>query len=227
MRHINVTKMHLIHIIFGVIITFFASCENKTTTKQPIHGSATKLPYFNNFDFTPDWESGKHKIPVFSLTNQLGKTITNTTYKNKIYIANFFFTTCSSICPKMTESMLELQEKYKDDDEVMLLSHSVMPWYDNVDILALYAKNNNINASKWNLVTGSKKDIYSISRLGYFADDNFDEKQIEEGFIHTENFILVDKNGYIRGVYNGTLSIDMDRLYRHLAILKNEYAYHL
>ena len=180
------------------------------------------LPYFNSPDFTPEWEKATHKIPDFSFTNQNGQEITNKDYEGKIYIADFFFATCSGICPKLAKNMNALQNTYKDNDRIMLLSHSVMPWKDNPEVLKEYARANNVSGSKWNLVTGDTNALYTIARKGYFADEDFTKTQDENDFIHTENFILVDGNGYIRGVYNGTLEIDLKRLIRHIEILQQE-----
>ena len=180
------------------------------------------LPYFNSADFTPEWKKGTHKIPKFSFTNQNGKTITNKTYQGKIYVADFFFTTCPGICPKLEKNMSLLQDTYINDDEIMLLSHTVMPWVDTIEKLKAYEKTNNINSEKWNLVTGERNAIYEIARNGYFADEDFKKTQDESDFVHTENFILIDKEGYIRGVYNGTIEIDVKRLMRHINILKKQ-----
>ena len=180
------------------------------------------LPYFNTADFTPEWNKGTHKIPAFSFTNQNGVTVTNNTFKGKIYIADFFFTSCPGICPKLTKNMGDLQTFYKDDKDIMLLSHTVMPWKDSVSVLKDYALKHGVKSKKWHLVTGSKAAIYTIARMGYFADEDFVKTQDADNFIHTENFILVDKQGYIRGVYNGTLPVDVARLKRHIKILKAE-----
>ncbi|MDO5969711.1 SCO family protein [Flavivirga aquimarina] len=204
--------------ILIVLVFIIASCKNKEAESNEI----AELPYFNSSDFTPEWNKAIHKIPAFSFTNQNGETVTNKTYKNKIYIADFFFTTCPGICPKLTKNMTGLQEAYKDDHDIMLLSHTVMPWKDSIPILKDYAQRNGVNAAKWHLVTGDKDELYNIARAGYFADEDFIKTQDESDFIHTENFILIDKQGFIRGVYNGTLKIDVDRLKRHIAILKRE-----
>jgi protein SCO1/2 len=185
-------------------------------------GQVARLPYFNSADFTPNWDEATHKIPKFSFTNQNGETVTNKTYKGKIYIADFFFTSCPGICPKLTKNMGKIQETYKGDNDVMLLSHTVMPWRDSVPILKAYAQRHKVDDTKWHLVTGNKDVLYDMARTGYFADEDFVKTQDESDFIHTENFILVDKKGYIRGVYNGTLPVDVERLYRHIDILKSE-----
>ncbi|GGZ82751.1 SCO family protein [Algibacter mikhailovii] len=184
--------------------------------------AVTKLPYFNSAAFTPEWEVPKHKIPPFSFTNQNGLQVTNDTYKGKIYIADFFFTSCPGICPKLTKNMGKIQEAYKNDPDIMLLSHTVMPWRDSVPLLKAYAEKNKVLDAKWHLVTGDKDALYSIARTGYFADEDFTKTQDASNFIHTENFVLVDKAGYIRGVYNGTIEIDVLRLQRHIKILKEE-----
>lgn len=204
---------------FGFIILFITSltCKEEKQSK-----AISTLPYFNTADFTPEWDKGTHKIPAFSFTNQDGVTVTNTTFKGKIYITDFFFTSCPGICPKLTKNMGNLQDYYKNDKEIMLLSHTVMPWKDSVSVLNDYALKHNVNSEKWHLVTGSKDAIYTIARMGYFADEDFVKTQDVNDFIHTENFILVDKQGYIRGVYNGTLAVDVARLKRHIKILKAE-----
>jgi len=205
---------------FIAIIFLFTSCKeeiNPALKTEVVH-----LPYFNSADFTPEWKKGNHRIPNFSFINQKGDTITNKTYEDKIYIANFFFTVCPGICPKLTKGMQNLQKTYANDNDVMLLSHSVMPWHDSVDVLAEYATNHHIKSEKWNLITGNKDSIYTIARKGYFADEDFIKTQSEDDFIHTENFILIDKKGYIRGVYNGTIQIELQRLERHIKILKKE-----
>ncbi|OEK07598.1 electron transporter [Flavivirga aquatica] len=203
-----------ISLLFLVLVLY--SCkENKAKQK------VAKLPYFNSADFTPQWTKGTHKIPDFSFINQNGEIVTNKTYEGKIYIVDFFFTSCPGICPKLTKNMGNLQEFYKNDEVIKLLSHTVMPWKDSISVLKDYAKNNNVNSIKWHLVTGDKEALYDIARHGYFADEDFKKTQDESEFIHTENFILVDKEGYIRGVYNGTLEVDVERLKRHVKILRS------
>ena len=202
-----------------LIIFIFIQYGCKGNLSEPI---VDKLPYFNTANFTPEWEKGTHRIPEFSFVNQDGISITNKTYRGKIYVADFFFTTCPGICPKLTKGMNNLQESYKNDDNIMLLSHTVMPWVDTVEKLKDYEIKNSIDSKKWNLVTGDKDALYQIARTGYFADEDFTKTQDENEFIHTENFILVDKQGSIRGVYNGTLEIDIERLKRHIEILRKE-----
>lgn len=200
-----------------VAIVFLYACKQNKEVSQ-----VDSLPYFNSAEFTPDWQAKTHKIPAFSFVNQNGEIITNDTYEDKIYVADFFFTTCPGICPKLTKNMNFIQDLYGKDDDVMLLSHTVMPWVDTVDKLKAYAEKNHVNAAKWHLVTGDQEVLYDIARNGYFADEDFKKTGDESEFIHTENFVLVDKQGYIRGVYNGTIEIEIERLKRHIEILKTE-----
>ena len=162
-----------------------------------------------------------HKISDFKLTNQNGKEITQANYKDKIYVADFFFTTCQDICPVMTKNMYQLQEELKNDNQILLLSHTVIPEVDTVEQLKEYAIENNVDDSKWNLVTGDKKQIYELARKSYLAveDSNYSEYDM----IHTENFMLIDKEKQIRGFYDGTNSVDINRLLKDIEILKQSY----
>ena len=162
-----------------------------------------------------------HKISDFKLTNQNGKEITQANYKDKIYVADFFFTTCQDICPVMTKNMYQLQEELKNDNEILLFSHTVIPEVDTVEQLKEYAIENKVDDSKWNLVTGDKKEIYELARKSYLAveDSNFNEFDM----IHTENFMLIDKEKQIRGFYDGTNSEEINRLLKDIEILKKSY----
>ena len=209
--------------IVGICI-FIIGCTSKTAVDKE-----TTLPFFNSGAFTPEWipeTSDKyveiHTIPEFKFTNQEGNLVTNKTYEGKIYVADFFFTSCPGICPILTKNMRRLQDIFKNDPVVALLSHSVTPSKDSVSVLKAYALENDVDASIWNLVTGPKKEIYAMARNSYFADEDFIKTQNEETFIHTENFVLIDKKGRIRGVYNGTLAIETDRIVRHINLLKKE-----
>ena len=164
-----------------------------------------------------------HTIADFKLINQNGKTITNKEYKDKIYIADFFFTRCQTICIAMAYNMSELQEYYKKDDDILFLSHSVTPVMDSVPVLKEYAKKKGVIDGKWNVTTGPKKHIYELARKSYFAvldEGNGDEND----FIHTEQFVLVDKERRIRGYYDGTDKKDIEKLKEDIVLLKEEYA---
>jgi len=164
-----------------------------------------------------------HNIADFNLINQNGKKITNKDYEGKIYIADFFFTRCQNICIAMAYNMSELQEFYKNDTDIMFLSHSVTPLIDSVSVLKEYAMNKGVIDGKWNVTTGKKKHIYELARKSYFAvldEGNGDEND----FIHTEQFILVDKKRRIRGYYDGTNDQEMKKLKEDIVFLKEEEA---
>jgi len=161
-----------------------------------------------------------HRIADFSLINQNGDTITQENYRDKIYVADFFFTTCPTICPIMTANLVEVQAALVNDPEVLLLSHSVTPEIDSVAQLKKYAIEKGVNDAKWNLVTGDKKQIYELARKSYLAvQEDGDGGPFD--MIHTENFILVDQQRRIRGFYDGTREKEMDRLLSDIEILKN------
>ncbi len=164
-----------------------------------------------------------HKIADFSLINQNGKTVTNKDYEGKIYIADFFFTRCQTICIVMAYNMGELQEYYKKDNDIMFLSHSVTPIMDSVPVLKEYALRKGVIDGKWNVTTGPKKHIYDLARKSYFAV--LDEGEGDENdFIHTEQFVLIDKERRIRGFYDGTKKEDMEKVKNDIKLLKAEYA---
>jgi protein SCO1 len=204
-----------------VLFILLIGCKSKQT--------ALPLPFINKPDFTPEWinksDAGYasiHTIPAFSFTNQNGETITEKTVEGKIYVADFIFTRCGSICPKMTANMGLIQDKFKNDDEVILLSHSVTPEMDSVPVLKRYAENKGVISGKWHLLTGNKGAIYTIAKKQYYAGDTIGYYQTGNEFLHTENFILLDKKRRIRGVYNGTLPVEMDRLIEDIGTLKLE-----
>ncbi|MGB0633553.1 MAG: SCO family protein [Flavobacteriaceae bacterium] len=163
-----------------------------------------------------------HKIKDFSLFNQNGYKITEEDYNNKIYVADFFFTTCPTICPIMTENMGYLQNKLIDNPEILLVSFSVTPEIDSVQQLKKYALEKNVIDSKWNLLTGDKKEIYDLARKSYLVAKN-DGDGGKYDMIHTENFVLVDKEKRIRGFYDGTNQSEMDKLLNDIRILENSY----
>ena len=163
-----------------------------------------------------------HKIKDFSLLNQNGNKITEEDYNNKIYVADFFFTTCPTICPIMTENMGYLQNKLIDNPEILLVSFSVTPEIDSVQQLKKYALEKNVIDSKWNLLTGDKKEIYDLARKSYLVAKN-DGDGGKYDMIHTENFVLVDKEKRIRGFYDGTNQSEMDKLLNDIRILENSY----
>ncbi len=198
-----------------IIVLFYRALQPKKT-----------LPIYQPADFNPELVDAEishvkkyHTVADFSLVNQNGDTITQQDYAGKIYIADFFFTTCPTICPTMTQNMAYIQSQILDDPEVLLLSHSVTPGIDSVPRLKAYALEKGVVDAKWNLVTGDKKQIYDLARRSYMAVKT-DGDGGPFDMIHTENFILVDQQRRIRGTYDGTNREDMDRLLEDLAILK-------
>ncbi len=215
-------------------VLFISSCKTepeKTTTLriQKNESRVEALPYYGEASFTPQWFSSDsdslkdfHKIPDFELTNQNGQIVTNKTFDNKIYITDFFFTVCPGICPKMAENMTRIQEEFLQSDDVMLLSHSVTPDFDTPEVLQKYAERKKVNPNKWHLVTGDKEVIYNLGRNEYFVEEDLGEIKSNDDFLHTENFILVDKNRHIRGIYNGLNTTSINHLIADVKTLQNE-----
>ncbi|MGY0391159.1 SCO family protein [Bizionia sp. KMM 8389] len=207
------------------IAMVMVSCKERTEVTSRV----SALPFYNDASFTPNWLENNsdalttfHKVPSFSLTNQNGETITEQTFNEKIYVTDFFFTSCPGICPKMTANMAVLQEAFKDDSEVLLLSHSVTPVTDSVPVLKTYAKEKGVDSNKWHLVTGSRSEIYNLGRNTYFVEEDLGEFKTDDDFLHTENFVLVDKNKHIRGIYNGLNKTAVNQLIADIKTLKTE-----
>ena len=193
-------------------------------------GTEAQLPYYNTPDFTPHWidsderpgEKISHRIENFSLLDQEGKTITQETIAGKIHVANFFFTSCPGICLRMADNFETIQEEFGADPEVVLLSFSVTPWMDSIARLKEYAEQHAIKPDKWHLLTGSKAAIYDLARTSYFAEEDQGFTKDSTEFLHTENFILVDKDRRIRGIYKGTLALDTEKLIGDIRLLLEE-----
>jgi len=202
-----------------VIITAFYNILKPTKT-LPIYQPAQVN--FELVDSTIQHQKKYHTIADFKLINQNGDTITQSFYKDKIYVADFFFTTCQTICPIMTDHMYEIQKKTISDPEILLLSHTVTPEIDSVAQLNRYAKQKLVNASKWNLVTGDKKQIYDLARRSYLAVKTSGDGGPYD-MIHTENFMLIDKQRQIRGFYDGTNPEAVETLLEDIKTLKASY----
>lgn len=223
-------KNHRIVLLFLLVIALGCKKQIKKENIEVVETSRVEyLPYYNEESFTPNWitpnsdeEKAFHKIPDFKLINQLGDTISQKTFDNKIYVTDFFFATCPGICPKMTKNMFQIQEAFKTDSEVLFLSHSVTPTIDSVSVLKNYAKNNGVIDNKWHLVTGDKAEIYSLGRDFYFVENDLGEQKSIDDFLHTENFLLIDKNKHIRGIYNGLNRASMAQLIIDIKALKQE-----
>lgn len=215
------------NIVLVICLFILIGCKNEKV--EDVESRVEVLPFYNEASFTAKWFSKDndslkdfHSVIDFSLINQDGNTITNETFKDKIYVTDFFFTTCPGICPKMTASMDIIQKEFEKDDEVMLLSHSVTPEIDSVSVLKAYADEKEIKSSKWHLVTGKRSEIYNLGRNVYFVEEDLGKKKTDEDFLHTENFILVDKNKHIRGIYNGLDKTAINQLIADIKTLKKE-----
>jgi protein SCO1/2 len=208
-----------VFIVFSIIVLtlFYSALKPKKTL--PIYNPADVNPEL--VDSTVQYKSKYHTIADFSFINQNGKTITQKDYEGKIYVADFFFTTCGSICPKMSTNLSEIQTAFAHNPEVKLLSHTVFPETDSVPVLKAYAKKYKVDASKWNLVTGDKKEIYTMARKSYLAVKLGKPSELYD-MVHTENFVLVDTKRRVRGFYDGTNKEDMKRLIEDITFLSNE-----
>lgn len=209
-----------------ILMIFFAI--GIITLMYTIAFEEENLPVYNPTDFNPELvdaslrkTESQHTVAAFELVNHNGKTITEKDYENKIYVTDFFFTRCPSICPIMSNNMEKLQQAFLEDKEVMLLSMSVTPIMDSIPILKKYAEKHGVVDSKWNIATGDKKHIYNLARKSYFAVVDQGDGGLQD-FIHTPNFILVDKEKRIRGVYDGTKDDEIERITQDIALLQKE-----
>ena len=190
-------------IISAIVLSLFYNAL-KPAKQLPIYTPAMVNPELVDSLIQHQNNKQRHKIADFSFTNQNGITITQEDYKDVIYVADFFFTTCPTICPIMKDNMVWLQDQIKDMPDVKLLSFSVTPDIDTSEVLHQYAKEKGVIDEKWNMLTGDKKDIYYLARQSFLAVKTGSPEEMYD-MVHTENFILVDKKGRIRGFYDGTL----------------------
>ena len=204
----------LISLSIVIISLFYFALKPKKT-----------LPIYNPSDVNPELVDSSvqyvrkyHTIADFSFVNQNGEKITQKNYEGKIYVADFFFTTCGSICPKMTTNMVDIQTAIKNNPKILLLSHTVLPEIDSVAALKTYALKNGVIDAKWNLVTGDKKEIYTMARKSYLAVKMGKPEELYD-MVHTENFILVDDKRRIRGFYDGTNKKEIQRLIEDIRFL--------
>ena len=205
-------------ILSAIILSLFYSALKPKKT-LPIYNPSMVNPEL--VDSTVQYISKYHTIADFSFTNQNGKKITQKDYEGKIYVADFFFTTCGSICPKMTTNLAVIQKAIINNPKVMLLSHTVFPEIDSVSVLKKYAIKNGVIDSKWNLVTGDKKQIYTMARKSYLAVKLGKPNELYD-MVHTENFVLVDSKKRVRGFYDGTKEEDIQRLIEDINFLCSE-----
>lgn len=185
------------------------------------------LPYYNAADFTPlflDETAAdsivSHTIALFSFHDQHNQIISGQDLQGKIHVANFFFCSCGSVCPGMMENLKIVSDAFRNDKQIEFLSYSVTPWRDSVEVLRRYANEHHIDASNWHLLTGERALIYDLARRSYFAEEEIGLTKDSSNFLHTEHVFLVDGNGRLRGVYNGSLKLDMEQLITDVKALK-------
>jgi len=208
----------------GILLFIAVACKqtkNKTVNET--------LPFYNTAAFDAEWieKNDKayhyiHTIDTFSFLNQNNTLTHSKDLKGKIYTANFFFTTCSSICPKMMNNLKKLQQQVLQDTAIQMVSFTVMPWVDTVKRLKLYADNMGIQTNKWLLLTGNQGKIYQLARQSFFAEKTLGLQKDTSQFLHTESVLLIDKHARIRGIYNSTSSTDIERIMDDIAVLKKE-----
>lgn len=219
---LKIVKMYRILFLIISSLLFFSCHEKKN--------NSIELPYYNEPDFTPIFLKDKaeikkkinHTISDFSFLNQDSLVINQTVFKNKIHIANFIFTRCGSICPTMTRNLKIVSDSLQDDEELIFLSYSVTPWIDKPTVFKKFKNNYGIKNKNWHFLTGNKGAIYNLARKSYFAEEDIGFSKDSSEFLHTEHFILVDKNKRIRGIYNGTLQLEMEQLIDDITTLKKE-----
>lgn len=211
-------------IVFLLLISsMFFSCKEKKS-------DIINLPYYNTANFDPIFLNNKsefpnlikHTIDSFTFLNQDSSLITQSVFDNKIHVANFIFTTCGSICPVMTNNLKIVGNQFLLDTSVVLLSYSVTPWIDKPYILKNYKQRNNITNSNWHFLTGDRARIYKLARQSYFAEENIGFSKDSSEFLHSEHVMLIDKTKRIRGVYNGTLVLEMQHLAEDIRRLQVE-----
>jgi protein SCO1 len=208
-------------VLFWVfLLLFVAGCDLFSEKKLPIMGWRDVKQVSR--DGKVGYDTIYHTIPDFAFVNQDGALVTNKTFHDKIYVADFFFTSCPTICPIMKTQMLRVYEKFKDNDDILLLSHSIDPVYDSVPVLKVFSDRLGVDSRKWHFVTGDKDEIYEIGEKSYMvtAQEDADEPG---GYLHSGAFILVDKDRRIRGFYDGTKELEVDRLIRDIPTLLKEY----
>ncbi len=206
-------KLKLILKIFLIysIVFYFGCSQKKSSVLLPIYGEKKIIA----------GDTIYHQIASFNLTNQIDQVVNQNTTKNKIYIANFFFASCQSICPMMSNQLQEVQKAFLADDSVLILSHSVNPLHDTVAVLSNYADTYGAKTNKWHLLTGNKKQIYDLAKTSYLVNA-FEDDGSPEGFLHSELFLLIDKKARIRGMYDGTNTAEVKKLIEDVKLLKQE-----
>ena len=213
-------------LLMGILSLCTFSCTRPYQSKDP---NPDQLPFFRDPRLTPEWiddddpvRGSIHKIPAFSLIDQTGTQFTEAGMDGRICVTNFFFSRCRSICPRMTNQLTYLQDTLGKMTNIRFLSFSVDPEVDSVPVITAYSDRYGMHTDTWKLLTGPRDSIYHIARKGFFAGDSTGLTSISDEFLHTENVILTDSKRRIRGVYNGTLRVEMDRLHEDILMLLKE-----
>ena len=196
-----------------LIAYFFITCSKQEEA----------LPFYNSPDFTPIFEKPKkdsHTINGFVFTNQNNEDFGSKDLIGKIHVANFIFTSCTNICPVMTTNMTKVESEFANDEIVELVSFTVTPWIDSPELLKRYKKDFTLNSNNWTFLTGDKNKIYKLARESYFAEEEIGFTKDSSDFLHTEHFLLIDKKMHIRGIYNGTLKLEMAQIIDDIKTLK-------
>jgi protein SCO1/2 len=180
-----------------------------------------KLPFLGLKKVNRQGDTVYHKIPEFKFLNQDSVWVSEKDMAGKIYVADFFFTTCPTICPKMKTQLLRVYDTFADEDQVRILSHTIDPEYDGIQVLKEYSKKLHISSPRWNLLTGKKSEIYHLGEKSYMVTTQEDPNEVG-GFVHSGAFILVDKNRYVRGIYDGTKEEEVNHLMEDMAVLLKE-----
>lgn len=217
----KIVKMFRISCLLLISLFFITGCTEKSTVK---------MPYYNTADFTPVFVddtaeiAGKitHRLADFSFTDQHAATITQRNIEGKVHVANFFFTSCGSICPKMMANLKKISDAFRNNGQVQLLSYSATPWLDSVPRLKKYADRNGYTSPNWHLLTGKRSEIYQLARTSYFAEESIGFTKDSTQFLHTEHFLLIDRHKRIRGIYNGTLELEAQQLITDIGTLLTE-----
>lgn len=214
------------HFFIGISLSYlFVACSSNSNHNN----KETALPYLGRHDYMEKTVDNQtvvdtiyHKVADFSFVDQDSTIVTSSTFENKIYVTDFFFTSCPTICPVMKTQMLRVYEAFKDNDQVAFLSHTIDPEYDTVALLHDYAERLGVESDKWHFVTGEKEDIYEMGLKSYMVTAMEDEEE-PGGFIHSGAFILVDKEKHVRGMYDGTEKDQVDLLIHDIEKLLQEY----
>ena len=208
--------LSLLLIPIALVVLYFVNEE----IQKPLRN----LSYYGKKKYTPDGDTGYHTVKDFKFIDQFNETVTEKTVENKIYIVDFFFTTCHTICPVMSTQMERVYKEFYNNKDVMILSHTVDPEEDSVEVLARYADKHKVKNKQWLFLTGDKKRLYEMARQSYLLNAEEGDGG-EDDFIHTQNFALVDKERHLRGFYDGTDSLEITRLIQDIHLLLKEYSY--